>query len=252
VANKLDMGRTLRERLSDNFVNSESYFKEMPGVIIGKMPKGPKENQLDNSIIDFSVVGGNSVLQDITKYKKKIKLRGFNEHGKMSTMGKKSIKPSHLDTPVTGSILNTNSSLLQTTGGKGMTTSQQLLQQQKQTFIEFIEDKRINQIFERYRYLSQENTKKKSPKCKESNLYNSLQTNPSNYGTQKESNLGLLTINNSSKNVGDINPTNHSHSLFKSPSEKSLFSDMPKEFKKKMSFQEKTLELHSDNEFKKK
>ena len=57
--------------LNDRFLNSENYFKEIPGVIIGKILKGPVEDPRDNSYVMHSIVGGEELIRDLKVSKNK-------------------------------------------------------------------------------------------------------------------------------------------------------------------------------------
>ena len=71
LASKEELEDSIYNNLKDRFENSENYFKEIPGVIIGRIPKGPIEDKKTHSYIMHTIVGGEELAKDLKRSKNK-------------------------------------------------------------------------------------------------------------------------------------------------------------------------------------
>lgn len=297
LANKLEMSETLRDKLSDNFENSENYFKELPNIIIGRIPKGPKEDPITKKIIAHTVVGDNNLVSIISysKNKNKMSLKPhLSSHytsdaaknannTSFSNFNRKTTTRSTDTTHISSTIINQHTLINSNIKG-GLNAHSN----QKPSYIEMIDDKKINAIYEKYRSIIQENREKEEldkrlnthfsvnrEKYKNTHYtFNDINLDSlsnhyiSNRNIQNtnQSNGALNSLNNLS-NLNNNNPSNYESANLKTePStynlpnigiEKSKYqylrqsttnSEMPKELKEKLDFQEKTLNLYKHNE----
>lgn len=277
VANKLDVTKTLYGKLKENFENSDYYFKEIPNIIIGKIPKGPKESPT-KKIIPYTVIGEDHFLTDISRYKnKRLTIKASHQDiGKLSIMPKKTVRST--DTTNISSFMANNQALINNSSvAKSMLNNQQIAQ--KSSYIEYVDEKRINSIFEKLRQNIKENRQKeietentlKTSTLSNNNIVETLQYHPSKTIDSNNNNMNNLNNNlltspspQSNNNLQHLN-TNTDISLNNNNNISTKFNNlitqnniidsrqgaMPKELKNKLEFQEKTLKLYNINENKK-
>jgi hypothetical protein len=255
LANKLDMSSTLRDRVIKSFANSENYLQEVPNIIFGKIPKGPRENPKTRKLILHSVIGDDSIINDFSKIKKKISISKQNiDIPKQSSFIKKTTSRSN-ETTNTGSVF-----LAHMSSAKTMSNQQSL---QKSNYVEVVDDKKLSLLFENYRSLINEN---KIKQLNNKNL-NSIEKNKDKYF---ENNYPLREAKTSTSlsnynfnclttpdHVNSTNMLNISHYVNTTGNNNSntickTDSNLPNEFKRKLDYQEKTLSLHEANELKRK
>ena len=207
------MSSTLMGKLVTSFENSQKYFEEIPNVIIGRVPKGPRENPNEkNSIIPWTIVGGKDITYDITNFKKRFTLKSLDSK---SIMSKKTSQKSELLTSTINQPKQT------------LNISNQLNNiQTKPNYVEYVDDKKISQIYERFK-------------------------NKNYFDDDEQDTKGYLKKNNNTQIFSKILETSiNTEKTEKNTIERQKFQNtnaMPEEIVKRLNFQEKTLMLLEEN-----
>ena len=240
LARKEDMGKTIKNLIKESFENSSKYFEEIPNVIIGRVPKGPIEDKENNSYIMRSIVGGNDVIRELKKSKRKnfnYKLKptsnnnvannvnyntnnsirnnkrynsiisnkqnlldkSINSISSNYSSSKNNLKYSNIsrlnnNTMFVGHMFNNNSSSLNTNRGNF-------------TF-EYIDNNRINEIENKYKYIAETNKKLENSLDKtnlqKANLVNNMAFN---YLLSDNNKNHIYRSNNKRNSIESVNKT---------------------------------------------
>ncbi len=70
LAKKGDSSNIINDSLKEIFENSDNYLKELPNIIIGRVPRGPIEDIKKRTFIPYSFIGGESVLKELKDMKR--------------------------------------------------------------------------------------------------------------------------------------------------------------------------------------
>jgi len=278
LANKLQMGKTLRSNLKNNFEKSENYLTEIPNVIIGRIPKGPKDDGTNNKQIkSYSVVGGPKIIAEI--YKKR-KHQFHHIASRAPSIVEKSIGTNkskatntnninHLSIQHTHSINSNDTNSFNINNLKTKIHGQHTNKNEKASHLEYVDDKKINLIYEKYRNIIKENNLV-SQSYNVSNKYsNNLNTNPSSFLTYDKlnNNLGVKNTNNAiniqstdlhspSDKIYSTKQKDFMNNFFNTGNSKFKInhnnSEIPPEVQHSLNFQEKTLRLQNENSCKRK
>lgn len=106
IIKKTEMGKTIRSTLRKNFESSSEYFKEIPNVVIGKISNGPRESKENNKILDYSVVGGNTILKELEKTKNKLSKKASDKKLTLRDSNKTISKDQFKDSKTISSLNN--------------------------------------------------------------------------------------------------------------------------------------------------